>query len=139
MHTFFQVHLSHRRETELLKNVNEQAHLDAVTHKERHGFQCLAPSGIFSRQRLYKSREFRIKQIQKGSRHQFSDAPTAARVELATDAEGALVKALDVHQAWLSNQRSQDAVHKARMDIDDVRINPGNQIPFEHIKRFPKS
>src|SRR6266566_4252886 len=133
-----EVDLANRRETCLVEDVDQQPYLDRVAGEERHRLEELPSPGVLPGEGLDESGELGEEEIDEWPRHQLRDAPAALGHDPVPVADGALVEALHVGDALLTQQRAQQPVDEARLDVADVGIDPRHDIAVQHVEALPQ-
>src|SRR5438105_6032978 len=114
-----EVDLANRRETCLVEDVDQQPYLDRVAGEERHRLEELPPPRVLPGEGLDEPGELGEEEIDEWPRHQLRDAPATLGHDPVPVADGALVEALHVGDALLTQQRAQQPIYEARLDIAD--------------------
>ena len=106
MNALFKIDLGDGVETELAKEVDQQAGFDPVAGEERHALEGGAAPGVLARQRLNHAGELRIKKIEKRSNRQFGDSAASFGEELPISFERTTIETFDVLNVGFPQQRS---------------------------------
>ncbi len=133
-----QIHLGNPLQAELLKHINQQARLHAVAGEKRELLQRRAAAGVLAGQRLDHARQLWIKQIEQRPGRQLGHPPPAPGLSLVPHLERAAIEAFDELDAPVEQKRPDDAIDKSRMNVDDVSINPGNDVALRHQQTLPQ-
>ena len=133
-----EVDLPDRRQPGVLEDVDEQADLDGVAGEERQRLEQRPPAGVLPGQRLDDARQLGEEEVDERPCHQLGDAPAALRLQGVALADRPLVEALHVLELRLDEQRAEQAVDEARLDVADVGVDPGDDVPVEHVEALPE-
>ncbi len=133
-----QVHLGDGLEAVGVEDVDEQPGLHAVAGEEGEPLQRLAPAGVLPGQRLDEAGEFGEEEVEQGAGGQFGHPAATAGEQFVPLPQGAAVEPLDVLDPRLPQQGAEDAVDEAGMDVDDVGVDPGDDVALKDVEALPQ-
>src|SRR5262249_42940680 len=128
VHPDLEVDLGDPIEAATSGDVDQQAQLDAVPGGESQLLQQLAPAGVLAGERLHDAGQIRQEEVEHRARDQLGYPPAAGRVGDLPLPDGTFVEGLDVLNALVGQQRADQPVHEAGVDVLDVRVHPADDV-----------
>ena len=123
----------------LQEQIDQQAGLDAVAGEERQLLQHGPPPGLLAGQRLDQAGQLWVEQVEQRPGRQLGHAPAARRLEHAAwPTDRPLVEPFDELDALVLQQRADQPVDEARVDVADVGVDPGDDVALQDVQALPE-
>ena len=134
-----EVDLADARQPDAVHDVHQQPELDRVAGEEWHRLEQLAAAGVLAGQRLDDAGQLGEEQVDERPRRELGHAAALAGLPLPIGGhQGPVVEALDVLDPRLAEERAQQPVNEARLDVPDVGVHPDHDVAAQLVQALPQ-